>query len=70
VKKKGGGVRLNGDRCIGCGNCVEACIVRAVFWDSETNKPMICVQCGFCVDYCPHGVIELQEKEDRIDALG
>jgi NAD-dependent dihydropyrimidine dehydrogenase PreA subunit len=24
---------------------------------------MICIQCGFCVDYCPHGVVELAEKE-------
>ena len=63
VPNEGGGVRLREEKCIGCGNCTEACIVRAVYWDSETNKPMICIQCGFCVDYCPHDVIELAEKK-------
>jgi ferredoxin len=24
---------------------------------------MICIQCGFCVGFCPHGVIELAEKK-------
>jgi formate hydrogenlyase subunit 6/NADH:ubiquinone oxidoreductase subunit I len=37
--------------------------VGAVYWDSEINKPMICIHCGFCVDFCPHGVIELTERK-------
>lgn len=69
VVQKGGGVRLMEDKCIGCGACAEACIVGAAFLDSETNKPMICVQCGFCVDFCPHGVLALKEVIDN-DAQG
>lgn len=57
--RKGGGVRLKPERCIGCRNCAEACVVRAVFWDSEANKPMICVHCSYCVRYCPHGVLAM-----------
>mgnify|MGYP001139560254 CR=1 FL=1 len=60
--RKGGGVKLVEDRCIGCGNCVEACITGAVFWDGEANKPMICVHCGYCAGYCPHGVLGLRER--------
>jgi len=28
-------------------------------WDYETNKPIICVHCGYCVNYCHYGVLAL-----------
>jgi Fe-S-cluster-containing dehydrogenase component len=68
--RKGGGVKLVEDRCIGCGNCVEACITGAVFWDGEANKPMICVHCGYCAGYCPHGVLGLRERSTPPRAAG
>jgi carbon-monoxide dehydrogenase iron sulfur subunit len=58
---KGGGVRLIPDKCIGCGACKAACVIDAVFWNEEENKPQICVQCGTCVKYCPHSVLELKK---------
>jgi len=60
-KRKGGGVTLVASDCIGCKLCMEACIVGAVFWNEEINKPMICTHCGYCVDFCPHGVLKMEE---------
>jgi len=59
--KPGGGVILLTNKCIGCGNCVKACPLKAVFWDEERNKPVICVHCGYCVDFCPHEVLAVKE---------
>ncbi|MDY6966757.1 MAG: 4Fe-4S binding protein [Halobacteriota archaeon] len=60
-KRDRGGVSLDITKCTGCGNCRDACIIGAVFWDDEIDKPMICIHCGYCADYCPHGVLELEE---------
>ncbi len=59
----GGGVYFDIDRCIGCGHCRDACIIDAIFWDDEINKPMICIYCGYCAKFCPFGVLELEKEE-------
>jgi Fe-S-cluster-containing dehydrogenase component len=61
--RKGGGVYLDMDKCIGCGYCQDACLMGAVLWDENTNKPMICIHCGYCIKFCPHGVLKLTKKE-------
>lgn len=66
--KVGQGVRLDIDRCIGCRYCCDACLIGAVFWDDEINKPMICNHCGYCTNFCPHGVLRLEKKEVQKDA--
>ena len=59
TEKPGRGVIFNSSKCIACGNCKNACVVKAVFWNDTENKPVICVNCGFCVKFCPHGVLEM-----------
>jgi len=61
--RKEGGVILQPHKCIGCGNCKEACTLGAVFWNEDENKPVICIHCGYCAEYCPHGVIALVKEE-------
>ncbi len=58
--RNGGGVILDAEKCIGCGNCREECIIGAVFWWDEKNKPAICIHCGYCANFCPHGVLALE----------
>lgn len=65
VLRQGGGVNLYPTKCIGCQLCVDACPVKAVFWDKEINKPNICVHCGYCVDYCPYKILDLKEVETK-----
>lgn len=62
--RKGGGVVFLSHRCIGCGFCREACPLGAIFWDDESNKPVVCIHCGTCAAYCPHGVLAF-EKEGK-----
>ena len=58
----GGGVKLDMNLCLGCAHCREACKIGAIFWADECNKPMICTHCGYCGQYCPHGLLKLGEK--------
>lgn len=60
-RKEGGGVVLDETKCIGCGFCVQSCIVGAMFWDDERDKPIVCKYCGECAKYCVHNAIGLVE---------
>ncbi len=64
-KRRGGGVLVDQGKCIGCKRCIEACTVGAVFWNDFDEKPVICVHCGYCVDYCPYDVIRVEEVSNR-----
>lgn len=66
VPRKGGGVLLAADKCIGCRRCVDACIVRAVFFDETTGKPIICKHCGVCTRFCPHECLRMEEQDDDV----
>ncbi len=58
VVRKGGGVLLKEDLCTGCGHCVKACILDAIGWNNNKNKPVICIQCGECAKSCHYKVLE------------
>ncbi len=66
-RRKGGGVILLPQKCIGCGFCRDACPLQAIFWDEGENKPVICIHCGTCADYCPHNVLALVDEEAEDD---
>lgn len=62
--RKGGGVTLIKDQCIGCRRCQKACIITAVDFDEDVKQPIICKHCGVCTRYCPHNCLRLEEVED------
>ncbi|MDP8257847.1 MAG: 4Fe-4S binding protein [Candidatus Aadella gelida] len=47
-------VKVNNEKCTGCGACVSVCPVDAI--KIENGKAVIseeCVDCGECVTQCP-----------------
>ncbi len=53
------------DKCIGCGECEDACSFGAI--EVKDEKAVVdhdtCTMCGTCVDACPEGALELEKDE-------
>ena len=62
VKREGGGVLLDKEKCVGCERCVTACTVDAIFFDRGTKLPIVCKHCGVCARFCPHKCLQLIEE--------
>ena len=60
------GLKVDREKCIGCGLCVKACVSHGL--SMEKKKAVVndhCTLCGICVDSCHVGAISL-EKESVI----
>jgi len=64
-QRKGGGVVVNRDLCIRCGECAAHCPVDAILMSTEDGYPYVCIHCGRCVKFCPHECLELANVSDR-----
>ncbi len=55
--------------CLGCGDCVEACVFGAMRIDSDSGLAVVddakCTGCGACMKVCPRNIIELRPYGPR-----
>jgi Fe-S-cluster-containing dehydrogenase component len=73
-----GAVLVDGERCIGCGYCVQACPYGSRFLDPRTRTASKCTWCyhritkglrPVCVTVCPVGARHLGDMEDPQDPI-
>ncbi len=55
-----GRLNFEPEKCTACKACVEACLIGAITFDEELNKPIVCTHCGSCAEFCPHDVLEVE----------
>jgi len=61
--------KVNQEKCVGCGVCVDACPVGAI--SMSNGKAVInkqCVDCGRCLQACPQDAIQpLAELDQKVN---
>ncbi|MDD3278669.1 MAG: nitroreductase family protein [Lachnospiraceae bacterium] len=68
-------VKIDIERCVGCGKCAEDCIAHNIeVTDRKASIKKDCLQCGHCVAVCPAGAVSIPEYEmedvEEYDAAG
>ena len=62
-----------GDKCNGCGDCVDACAFHAMTIDEQEQRAVVdltkCMGCAVCEDKCPAGAITLRLEPSHGDPM-
>lgn len=54
-------VKVDRDKCIGCGACTEDCLAfNIVLDDDKASVKGNCIECGHCVALCPVGAVSIE----------
>jgi Fe-S-cluster-containing hydrogenase component 2 len=62
-----GGIIVDEEACVGCGECTEACPFGALYIPDGKDFPIVCDLCGGtpkCVEFCPAGVLKFLSSEE------
>jgi formate hydrogenlyase subunit 6/NADH:ubiquinone oxidoreductase subunit I len=55
------------DDCVGCGECVDRCMLDALSLDEDEGRPIVdpekCIGCGVCAVGCPEEALKLHRHE-------
>ena len=53
-------VKVDLEKCTGCGECVSSCPLDSiVIQDEKAVVDDSCAECGACIDACPHKALVL-----------
>ena len=61
-------IRIDEDKCDGCGQCVSACAegaIRIIDGKARLTSDRFCDGLGECLGHCPQGAISMEERESE-----
>lgn len=59
-------IKIDEDKCTGCGLCIPACAeaaIQIVDGKARIVKEIYCDGLGACLGYCPENAITIEERE-------